>query len=302
MPNLSVFVYLLSIKKNQNRRRLPQKSLFNLFLKFGCFAYRIKFNERSKYLIYFKKIMMNRTVGKGCEDCTKTKNCCVKTCFIESEANIFQQLESKELEFLISGKQQICYKAGETIIKQNTTSTFVVCMKSGFAKVYVEGEKGKNLVVKIAGNGDFISGGGLFNGNVQHFTISALTDVNCCLIDSSVLTKLFAENNRFAIDLLRNHTKQNNYLLTKMVSLTQKYMPGRVADTLLYLRKEIYKQNPFTTKLTRQDLSEMSNMTKESLVRILHQFKNSKLIKTEQNTIEILDEDSLSSIIKTANH
>lgn len=242
--------------------------------------------------------MVKRTIDKGCEDCAKIKNCCSKNCFFDGEANIFQQLEGNELDFLIDGKQQICYKAGETIIKQNTTSTFVVCMKSGFAKIYVEGEKGKNLVVKIAGNGDFISGGGLFNGNVQHFTISALTDVNCCLIDASILTKLFAENNKFAIDLLRNHAKQNNYLLTKMVNLTQKYMPGRVADTLLYLRKDIYKQNPFTTRLTRQDLSEMSNMTKESLVRILHQFKDSKLIKTQQNTIELLDEESLLSISK----
>lgn len=242
--------------------------------------------------------MANKFSDKECEDCAKVKNCCTKNCFVENETNLFRQLDSKELEFLIDEKQQICYKAGETIIKQNTTSTFVVCMKEGFAKIYVEGENGKNLVVKIAGKGDFISGGGLFNGNVQHFTISALTNVNCCLIDASKLTKLFAENNRFAVELLRNHTKQNNYLLSKLVSLTQKYMPGRVADTLLYLRREIYKQNPFTTRLTRQDLAEMSNMTKESLIRILHQFKESEFIATRQNVIELLDEEALLSISK----
>lgn len=242
--------------------------------------------------------MVEKKNKTDCNTCGKEKNCCSKNCFIENESNIFRQLTAEELDFLIDEKQQICYKAGETIIKQNTTSTFVVCMRNGFAKVYVEGEKGKNLVVKIVGKGDFISGGGLFNGNVQHFTISALSEVTCCLIDASKLTKLFAENNRFAVELLRNHTKQNNYLLSKMVSLTQKYMPGRVADTLLYLRNEIYNQNPFTTRLTRQDLAEMSNMTKESLVRILQQFKESKLITTQQNTIEILDEDSLVSISK----
>ena len=169
-------------------------------------------------------------------------------------------------------------------------------MKEGLAKVYIEGEKGKNLIVKIIGKGDFISGGGLFNGNVQHFTISAITPVTCCLIDASKLSKLFAENSQFAVELMRNHTKQNNYLLSKMVSLTQKYMPGRVAETLLYLKNEIYNNSKFTTDLSRQELAEMSNMTKESLVRILQQFKESEIIKAQASEIEILNESSLSHI------
>lgn len=232
-------------------------------------------------------------IDKNCNDCENGKNCCNVSCFVENEANIFKPLTEKELHFLVDEKQQIKYKVKETIIKQNTSSTFVICMREGLAKVFIEGEKGKNLIVKIIGRGDFISGGGLFNGNVQHFTISAITPVTCCLIDASKLTNLFAENNQFAVELLRNHTKQNNYLLSKMVSLTQKYMPGRVAETLLYLKNDIYKESKFTIDLSRQELAEMSNMTKESLVRILQQFKESNIIKTQGSNIEIMDEGSL---------
>lgn len=217
-------------------------------------------------------------------------------CFTENEANIFKPLTKDELDFLVEKKQQIRYNVKETIIKQNTSSTFVICMKEGLAKVFIEGEKGKNLIVKIIGKGDFISGGGLFNGNVQHFTISAITPVTCCLIDAGKLSNLFSENNKFAVELLRNHTKQSNYLLSKMVSLTQKYMPGRVAETLLYLKNDIYKNSKFTVDLSRQELAEMSNMTKESLVRILQQFKESNLVKTHGSEIEILDEISLNHV------
>ena len=236
---------------------------------------------------------MADTTDKNCKDCEQGKNCCNASCFVENEANIFKPLTEKDLHFLVDKKQQIKYNVRETIIKQNTSSTFVICMREGLAKVFIEGDKGKNLIVKIIGRGDFISGGGLFNGNVQHFTISALTPVTCCLIDASKLTNIFSENNQFAIELLRNHTKQNNYLLSKMVSLTQKYMPGRVAETLLYLKNEIYNKSKFTVDLSRQELAEMSNMTKESLVRILQQFKESNLIKTQGSEIEILDEGSL---------
>ena len=241
--------------------------------------------------------MMNST-DKDCIDCEKGKSCCNMSCFVENEANIFKSLTEKELHFLVDKKQQIKYNVRETIIKQNTSSTFVICMRDGLAKVFIEGEKGKNLIVKIIGRGDFISGGGLFNGNVQHFTISALTPVTCCLIDASKLSNLFAENNSFAVELLRNHTKQNNYLLSKMVSLTQKYMPGRVAETLLYLKNDIYKKSRFTIDLSRQELADMSNMTKESLVRILQQFKESNIIKTQGSEVEITDESSLINISK----
>jgi CRP/FNR family transcriptional regulator, polysaccharide utilization system transcription regulator len=239
---------------------------------------------------------MTGAIDKSCNDCEKSKNCCSLNCFTENEANIFKPLTDPELNYLVDKKQQIKYNYKETIIKQNTSSTFVICMRDGLAKVFIEGEKGKNLIVKIIGRGDFISGGGLFNGNVQHFTISAITPVTCCLIDASKLTNLFAENNKFAVELLRNHTKQSNYLLSKMVSLTQKYMPGRVAETLIYLKDEIYKSSKFTIDLSRQELAEMSNMTKESLVRILQQFKESNLIKTQGSEIEILDEVSLKEI------
>jgi len=237
-------------------------------------------------------------VEADCLNCDKRTNECCKNCFKEHKHNIFECLNVEQLDFLMDKKQRIQYNTGETIIKQNTSSTFVVCIKEGLAKVYVEGAKGKNLIVRLIGNGDFITGGGLFNGNVQNFTISAISPVTCCLIDSSRLAKLFSENNQFAVELLRHHTKRKNILLTQMVNLTQKYMPGRVADTLLYLKNEILLENPFTVPLTRQDLADMSNMTKESFVRILQQFKESNLLTAHGNTIEIIDEASLISISK----
>ncbi len=241
---------------------------------------------------------MAKIIDDGFVNCDKLdKNCC-KNCFIRNKHNIFESLNDEQLDFLIEKKQQIQYKPNETIIKQNTSSTYVICVKEGLAKLYVEGSKGKNLIVKIIGGGDFVTGGGLFNGNIQHFTLSAITPLTCCLIDGLRLTKLFSENTEFAVELMRHHTKTSNQRLSKMVNLTQKYMPGRVADTLLYLKNDVFKENPFTVQLTRQDLADMSNMTKESFVRILQQFKESKIIVAQSNTFEILDEISLISISK----
>ncbi|WP_346860025.1 Crp/Fnr family transcriptional regulator [uncultured Draconibacterium sp.] len=239
---------------------------------------------------------MAKIIDINCKTCPQKDNDCCKTCVDTHKASVFAPLTTSEIDFLIDGKQQIIYNPGETIIKQNTSSTTVVCIKEGLAKVYVESNTGKNVILRIASHGDFITGGGLFNGSIQHFSISALTQVKCCLVNSAKLTALFSENADFAVVLLRHHTKQNNFLLQKLVNHTQKYMPGRVADTILYLKKEIFQTNSFQVPLTRTELAEMSNMTKESFVRILQQFKESNIIKTQGNTIEIMDENSLIEI------
>lgn len=250
--------------------------------------------QNAKATVKYSKECLN--CDKQSDDCKKSLNCCCKNCFKDEETNLLSSLGNIELDFLVDGKQQIQYKPGETIIKQNTNSTYVVCIREGLAKVYVEGVRGKSIIIRLIGSLDFVTGGGLFNGNIQKFTITAVTPVTCCLLDSSKLAKLFSENNKFSVELLRHHTKQNNNLVAKLVNLTQKYMPGRVADTLLYLKNEVYKSSNFSVPLTRQELSEMSNMTKESLVRILQQFKTSGLVRVSGNTFEILDEEELLSI------
>lgn len=241
---------------------------------------------------------MAKEIEQSCEGCVKRKNRCCKDCFENDKFNIFQELSGIELDTLVEDKKQILYNPKETIIKQNTSSTSVVCIKDGFAKMWVESTNGKNIIVKLVGKGDFITGGGLFNGSQQHFNVSAITPVTLCMIDSSVITQLLTDNDKFALSLLRFHTQQSNEFLDKWVKHTQKYMPGRVADTLLYLKNKTFDGNSSSLPLTRQELAEMSNMTKESFVRILQNFKESNIIKTKGNKFEIIKTEELISISK----
>jgi CRP/FNR family transcriptional regulator len=75
-------------------------------------------------------------------------------------------------------------------------------------------------------------------------------------------------------------------------------MPGRVADTLLYLKNNIFETNPFDFVLSKQELADMSGMTKESFIRSLKEFEDSGLIHHSRNTIEILKESELIEISK----
>jgi CRP/FNR family transcriptional regulator len=81
-----------------------------------------------------------------------------------------------------------------------------------------------------------------------------------------------------------------------MVSLTQKKMQGRVAEVLLYFSDEIFRSDEFEMILSRQELGEMTNMVKESVVRILKELEVSGVISTSSSVIKILDKEKLKEI------
>lgn len=231
-------------------------------------------------------------------DCINCGMACCLHCLPKSEASIFECLNKEDLDFLMTCKRNVVFNPGETLIKQNTSTTHFVCIKEGLAKVVAEGSNGKNVILRLISTHSMVTAGGVISDDIRQFTITALTRVECCFIDSTRLHTLLARNSRFAYELLKYNNKQNIEMLNTLVGLTQKYMPGRVADTLLYLKNEIYNTNPFTYNLNKQEFAEMSDMTKESFIRNMKELELSGIIKQSRNTIEILSEEELVRISK----
>lgn len=230
------------------------------------------------------------------EACLKCKDRCCAKCFDEGEESIFNCLTTEELDLLVKEKRHIHFNAGETILKQNTSASHIVCIKSGLAKILSEGDGNKNLILKLVTTHSILTGGGLFVDEVRNFTVQAVTEIECCFIDSDKIYELVSRNNQFAFELLKLNNRQNIQMLNNLVGITQKYMPGRVADLLLYLKNEIFLSNSFNTRLSRQELADMTGMTMESFIRILKEFKSSDIISVDGGNIHILDEESLTKI------
>jgi CRP/FNR family transcriptional regulator len=81
-----------------------------------------------------------------------------------------------------------------------------------------------------------------------------------------------------------------------MVSLSQKQMPGRVADALIYLSDEIYESSCIGNEISRQDIADYTSMSKDSAIRILKEFERDRIIRLEGRCIEVLDLKRLQSI------
>lgn len=218
--------------------------------------------------------------------------------FCKTKFNGFETLAPDELMHFKESHCTIEFNKGETIVKQGTPSTNLICLKSGFAKMHLEGVDGKSIVLKVLKEGDFMVSPGVFNDNLNHFTVTALSKCETCLISISAFERTFAQNPEFAQMIIRQNHQCINYLHQQLIKITFKKMNGRVADTIIYLSDEIYKSSQFHTTLSRQDLADMSGVSKESFIRIMKDFKDSGVLDITGNQVSILSMTHLQNISK----
>jgi CRP/FNR family transcriptional regulator len=71
---------------------------------------------------------------------------------------------------------------------------------------------------------------------------------------------------------------------------------GRLADILLCLSRKIFKSETFDLPLTRSDLSDLTSMSTESVIRIMKDLKDDRIIDIDNKSITLLDLPRLESI------
>lgn len=208
----------------------------------------------------------------------------------------FESLTEEEKQIIDRHKVDIKYKKGEVIAKQGSFASHVIFLKEGLVKVFLEGNP-KDLILKIIPSDRLITLSSIFEGN-NTFLYSAVTyvDSTASLIDADIFKQLIRKNPVFAskiINILNENTAQ---VYGRFYALTRKQSHGRVADILICLSERIYKTDQFNLALSRNDLADLTSLSPESVIRILKEFKEEKLIDVKGKSIEILNFETLQKI------
>jgi CRP/FNR family transcriptional regulator, polysaccharide utilization system transcription regulator len=209
---------------------------------------------------------------------------------------IFTSLNEEQFELVNHARCRVRFRPGETIFKQGTVMTHILIVNEGLVKVYLEGIGNHNLILRFARPVTVIGGPGFLNDFKNHITTMAIEETSACFIDVNILTELIKQNKDFALDLLKWVNTQTAVNYMKFIELTQKGMHGRIAGALLYLYNDIFNPRNQNIRINRQDLADLTAMTKESSIRILKDFKDEGTITVEGNMIIINDINRLSAI------
>jgi CRP/FNR family transcriptional regulator len=211
-------------------------------------------------------------------------------------APYFKILSYEELEEINRDRYSVRYKPGEMILKQGTSASHVLSLIDGIVKIYIEGIGDKNLLLSLQRPWALLGGPGLHTDRKIHYSVSALSGVTICFINLERFNRVMELNSRFASQLIQHISNQAVMMFNKIVSLTQKQMHGRMADGLLYLANDFYHSSSFEIQLSRQEIGDLTAMSKDSAIRILKDFERDEIISLNGNMLSVNDMDQLYEI------
>ena len=203
-------------------------------------------------------------------------------------------LKDEDIDAIQSSCTIIDFKKGETICKQGTDATHALYLAKGMVKLYIEGKK--SLILKLIKAGEYIDLQTLFGDKTYKYSVAAMDDTMVCMINSELLQGLAKKNPEYLFELTKTISDSGNYVYKKISDISRKQLRGRLADTILYLKNEIFHSDEFDIGMTRKELAELSSMSMENAVRILSELKKDEIISIEGKKFKILRPEILKKL------
>ncbi|MBE6286942.1 MAG: Crp/Fnr family transcriptional regulator [Mediterranea massiliensis] len=216
-------------------------------------------------------------------------------------ADMWEPLNEEQREFLANHFTLQQYKKNEIVHCEGETPTHLMCLLSGKVKVYKDGVGGRSQIIRMIKPVEYFGYRAYFS-HQEYVTVAAAFEPSViCQIPMNVITTLIKQNSNLAMFFIEQLSNDLGQADERTVSLTQKHIRGRLAESLLFLKESYGLEEDGSTLsiyLSREDLANLSNMTTSNAIRTLSQFATEKLITIDGRKIKIIEEEKLKKISK----
>lgn len=214
---------------------------------------------------------------------------------------IFNLLTPEEKAILEKNHTLTRYKKNDYIFREGDLPIGMQYLKDGKIKLIKEGIGGREQIIRMITEDGLIGYRSLIAGEVHNGTAVAIDDSEVITIPPDILYDVLLRNYRFSLALLKDLAIELGLSNYRTVSLTQKHIRGRLAESLILLKEKYgfeHDNKTLRVYLSREDLANLSNMTSSNAIRTLSTFSGEKVIAMDGRKIKILDLNQLEKISK----
>ena len=220
-----------------------------------------------------------------CENCPTRKD------------SLFSTLCLNEATLLSRNKTCNVYKKGQVIFYEGNSPTGLFCINKGKVKVFKLGKLGKEQIVRLAKAGDVLGYRALIGEAVYSASAEALEDATVCFLDKKDFLDVLQHNDNMPLRMMQMLCHELGEAENVIQSMAQKSVRERLAEALLLLKKKYGMDATDNTSLgiclTREDLANMVGTATETVIRLLSDFKDEKIISFEGRKIKFLNFEKL---------
>jgi CRP-like cAMP-binding protein len=218
---------------------------------------------------------------------------------LEGSSSIFKGLNQKDKETLANQHILTIVKKGQFLFREGDKSRGLICLASGKAKVFKDGVGGRGQILKMVRQQGFIGFKGLFADNPWSVSAIAIEDSAICTFEKISLVRILKKNPELALKFIKVISDELWFSNNRTVSLTQKHIRGRIAESLLILRDTYGFEadgNTLRVLMSREDIANLSNMTTSNAIRTLSNMASESIIEIKGRRISIIDNIQLEHI------
>src|SRR5450759_3535110 len=188
---------------------------------------------------------------------------------LEGSSSIFKGLNQKDKETLVHHHTLTVFKKGQFLFKEGDKTHGLICYKT------------------------------LFSYNLWSVSAIAIEDSAICIFEKSSFIRILKKNPDLSMKFIKVIADELWFSNNRTVSLTQKHVRGRLAESILILRDTYgFEADGKTIRisLSREDIANLSNMTTSNAIRTLSNLASEGIIEITGRRISIIDSNQIELI------
>ncbi len=187
------------------------------------------------------------------------------------------------------------YKKGEQLFKEGEEVKGMFFINTGLVKVHKKWDDEKELILRIAGNGDIVGHRGIGSDTIYPVSGTALAATDVCFIRLDFFNDTLKVNHEFLYQLMMFFAAELKESEKRMRNLAHMSVKGRIANAIITLKQKFGADSGghLNIILSRQDFASYVGATYETVFRMMNEMIEDNAIKVEGKKIIIHSESKL---------
>jgi CRP/FNR family transcriptional regulator, anaerobic regulatory protein len=215
----------------------------------------------------------------GCNACTGQ--------FCATKVPIFSELAEDQLAMITRLISRRKYKKGQVLFFEGDLSDKFYIINEGKVKTFKHTREGKEQILYILAEGDFIGDLSLLKKSTFKYNAEALEDVNVCTLAKDDFDKILKENPEISLRILESFHDRLVNLENLVQTLSTKDVEARIAGLLVSLSESFGRKQADKTildsALTREEMANFIGVTRETISRKLSSLQDEGIIELVGN-------------------
>ena len=214
--------------------------------------------------------------------------------------SILEGLPDSDLALLNRNMVTHTYKKGEILFREGSHPTGIYYITKGKVKKYTTDKEGREQIFYVCRKGEVLGYHALISEEKFGDTAATIEESVIAFIPKEDFLKTIQLSPVLSNRLLKVMSHEFAVLVNGVAVFAQRTVRERLALSLIILRDKYKKEHqgtqPVELDLSRDDLAKFVGTARETLVRLLHDFKEDGLIETNGRKITLIKPLEISQI------